>query len=151
MPEPCLDPNFPPCLNILLSLSNSLPLQVLQGNILQAFILCVQMIACPPLCSCVLLPGPRVHARHLEPKVPGAAVLALTLGPSAHACPMGLPILPPSTVCPSVVKVKPPTVDPLGLGHSGPRGRGHSGRHLAVGQGGQTLPPFLLHLHVQRD
>ena len=69
---------------------------------------------------------------------------------------MGLPILPPATVCPSVVKVKPATVDPLGLGHSGPRGgsaggRGHGGRHLAVGQGGQTLPPFLLHLHVQRD
>ena len=139
------------CLNIIL-------VETFQSIFSQTSFCGQTKISCPHSCpDCALSPGPRVHSGHLEAEVPRAAVLALALRPGAHPRPVGLAILPATTVRPSVVKVKPAAVHPLGLGHSGPRGgsaggRGHGGHcHLAVGQGGQTLPLLLLHLHVQRD
>ena len=75
--------------------------------------------ACPPflgLCrrlhrrriAAACIPGPRVDAGDLEAEVPGAGVLALPLGPRAHAVPVRLAVLPPAAVRPAVVKVEPP-------------------------------------------
>ena len=53
-----------------------------------------------------VLPWPLVAPGNFESEMPGAGVLALTLGSGAHPVPVRLSILPPPAVGAAVVKVK---------------------------------------------
>lgn len=71
-------------------------------------------------------PGPGVDAGHLEAEVPGARVRPLRLGPRAHPVPVGLAVLPATTICTTIVKVETATVEATlrGVSASGVRGVG---------------------------
>ena len=72
--------------------------------------------------------------------MPGAGVLALPLGPGAHAVAVRLTVLPPAAVRPTVVEVEPPARHvQLGPGHArgarrpgGVLGRHEHGGHVVV-------------------
>lgn len=72
-------------------------------------------------------PRPCVHSRHLKSIVPRAGVGPLALGTCTHSVTMGFPVLPATTVSPTVVEVETAPVD-VGLGPRGcPRGPGYRG------------------------
>ena len=50
--------------------------------------------------------------------MPGAGILALPLGPGAHSVTVGLPLLPPAAVGPTVVKVEPAVIQGLLISHT---------------------------------